>query len=67
MFTDSQVISALIQRLGGGPITLTLAELGAFGTKYPTKVTFNESSYEVVLETKPEEFATNRRPYREHW
>ena len=40
--TASQIIAALIKRMGGNPVELTFAELMAFQTKWPTVLESNE-------------------------
>ena len=46
----SQIMAALIKRLGGGPVVLTYAEVMAFETKWPTKL---ESDEDGVSQAAP--------------
>lgn len=56
--TASQIIAALIQRLGGGPITLTYEEVVAFQTRWPTQLLSSEDGIEITLTVAPDQAPT---------
>lgn len=55
--TASQIIAALVVRLGGGPVTLTSAELSTFGSSHPTVLQSNDD-YTFTLSVEPDRPAT---------
>ena len=61
MFTASQIIAALIERLGGEPVVLTMADVTKWGTKWPTLVIGSEDGTEVTVSISPDTFAANQR------
>jgi len=61
MFTASQIIAALIERLGGEPVTLTLADVAKWQTKWPTRVDGDEDGTQITLSISPDTLATNRK------
>lgn len=56
--TASQIIAALIKKLGGEPVTLTFAEVMAFKTKWPTQLLSNEDGTEITLTVAPDQAPT---------
>lgn len=60
MPTASQIIAALVAKMGGSSVTLTDAEIFAFGTKWPTRVEWNNDGT-VTLCVDPEQLDTNDR------
>ena len=61
MFTASQIIAALVERLGGGPIVLTLADAAKWQTKYPTLLQASDDGTEITVSISPKAFATNQK------
>lgn len=61
MFTPSQIIAALIEKLGGEPVTLTVADVIKWQTKYPTLLTLSEDQSELTVEISPATSATNQQ------
>lgn len=57
MPTASQIIAALLARFGGS-VTLTDAEIFAFGTKWPTRVQWNDDGT-ITLHIDPDQLDTN--------
>jgi hypothetical protein len=58
MFTASQIIAALIDRLGGQPVTLTIADVTKYQTKWPTLVTGNEDDT-ITVSISPDTIPMN--------
>ena len=59
MFTASQIISALIEKLGGEPVTLTVADVTKWQTKWPTKVEIDADGTQITVSISPATFAEN--------
>lgn len=61
MFTASQIIAALIEKLGGEPVVLTVADVTKWGTKYPTLLQGDEDGTQVTVSISPDTFASNQK------
>ena len=60
MFTTSQIIAALVDKLGGGPILLTIADVTKWGTKYPTLLEGDEDGKQIMVSISPDTLVRNR-------
>lgn len=61
MFTGSQIIAALVDRLGGGPITLTVADVTKWGTKWPVRLLGDDDGVEITVFISPDTLEKNQR------
>jgi len=59
MFTASQIIAALIEKLGGQPVTLTFADLTKHGTKWPTLIVGNPEDDNITVSVSPDTIVEN--------